>query len=68
MPEQKEEFCVACVAGLMALSGVGTTQGARSIQDKNRKKYVFYAGVTISVISLIVLIYMLCFKNCDECK
>ena len=66
--ENKEEFCVACLAGLAALSGVGTSQGANSIQDKKKKNYVFYTGVAVSVISLIVLIYMLCFKNCDECK
>ena len=67
MSENKEEFCGACVAGLVALAGVGTS-GATSKKNRKTKKIIFWSGVSVSVISICFLIYFLCFKkNCEEC-
>ena len=66
MDEKKEEFCGACVAGLVALAGVGTS-GMSSKKNKKNKKIIFWVGISISVISIAFLIYFLCFKKCNEC-
>lgn len=66
--EEKEEFCAACVAGIAALGGVGTVAGATKMKQK-RRKAVFWTGVIISVISILVLIYMLCIQpSCSACE
>lgn len=60
--ETKEEFCGACAAGIAALAGVGT-----ATSNRKSKKLIFWIGMSISLISLLVLIYLLCFKDCKEC-
>jgi len=71
MPEKKEEikepFCSACVVGLAALAGMGTAGGSRTAKDKKMKDMIFWIGVGVSVVSIIVLIYLLCFRKCDDC-
>lgn len=67
MSEIKEPFCGACVAGVSALAGMGMTGSSKSVKNKNKKKIVFYIGLTISIISIFVLIYLLT-KNCDNCR
>lgn len=65
MSEIKEEFCGACIAGVGALLGAGTTVASTKSQKKN-KKIIFWSGLIITIISIIVLIYML--TNKDACK
>jgi hypothetical protein len=65
--EIKEPFCGACVAGIAALAGAGTATGSRGSKDKKTKQIIFWVGVSISVISIIVLVYFLT-KKCNECR
>jgi len=60
--EIKEPFCSACVAGLAALTGAGAAS-----QSKKSKDVIFWGGVALSVISIIILIYLI-LKPCKECK
>lgn len=68
----KEEFCGACAAGVAALVGAGAA-GSSTIGDrkknKKKKKILLYVGVSIAVLSILVAIYILCFKKCSkECE
>lgn len=64
----KEEFCGACVAGVGALVGAGTA-GMSSKAQKKLKKPIFWIGITITIISIIILIYMLTNKEmCKSCS
>lgn len=65
--ESKEEFCGACGAGLVALLGVGTaTTGTNVKNNRKMKKYIFWTGFTITLLSILVLAYYL-HKECAEC-
>lgn len=66
--EVKEEFCGACVAGIAALAGAGTAGGSRVSKNKDTKKIIFWIGVGVSLLSILILIYLLCFKKCDSCR
>lgn len=63
--EQKEGFCGACLAGVGALLGAGTSAYSSKI-DKKKKKTIFWAGVAVSVISILILIVLL-IKGCKDC-
>lgn len=65
MSEIKEEFCGACVAGVGALLGAGTTVASSKTQKKY-KKTIFWVGLIVTIISILILIYMLI--NKDSCK
>jgi len=65
MEEVKEEFCGACIAGITALAGAGTAVGSTKV-NKKVKKTVFWIGVVVSIISILILIYFL-FINCKDC-
>jgi len=66
MSEQRENFCGACVAGLTALAGAGTAGGTKFTKN-TYKKPIFYTGLIISIISILYLIYLLCFGDCNNC-
>jgi hypothetical protein len=66
--EIKEPFCGACVAGIAALAGAGTAGGSRGAKNKKTKKIIFWVGAGITLASILVLIYLLCFRKCGECK
>jgi hypothetical protein len=68
--ESKEEFCGACVAGIAALAGASTAGGANPAtqSNKNIRKKIFWTGITITIISIIYLIYAICFKKCKKCE
>jgi hypothetical protein len=66
--ESKEEFCGACVAGVAALAGVGAAGTSKSTSsDKTTRKVVFWFGTVVSLLSIIYLIYALCFQKCSKC-
>lgn len=67
MSEQKEDFCVGCVAGVGALIGAGTA-GASSKRDRKYKKIIFWIAIGLTIISILVLIYILFIKKCNECS
>lgn len=64
--ETKEGFCGACVAGIGALAGIGTTVGSTKV-DKKKKNIVFWVGCILSIISIIILAYLLFIKKCSDC-
>ncbi len=66
--EIKEPFCSACVAGLAALAGAGAAGGSGGAKNKKMKDTIFWIGVSVSILSIIILVYLLCFKNCNDCK
>jgi hypothetical protein len=66
--EIKEPFCGACIAGVAALAGAGTAGGSTSSKNKTTKKIIFWTGVGVSIMSILILVYLLCFKNCNQCR
>jgi hypothetical protein len=66
--EIKEPFCGACAAGVTALIGAGTVGGSSASKNKKTKKIIFGIGLFISIISIIILIYFIFFKKCNECR
>ena len=60
--ETREDLCLACVTTPLAMVGAGVS-GAGS---KNRKKVIFYSGVVLTIISIIVALYF--FFRCEECR
>lgn len=67
--EIKEPFCGACVAGIAAVAGAGTAKSSDNLsKDKETRKRIFWISVFISVISILYVLYQLCFGNCSECK
>lgn len=66
--EVKEEYCGACIAGVAALAGVGTaTVNNSTTKNRQTKKIIFYTSITVSIISIIILIYLI-MKKCKECE
>lgn len=63
----KEEFCGLCVAGITALAGVGTA-GAGTRVDKKKRKIFFIVGISVTVISILVILYLLRSGTCNSCS
>jgi len=70
--ETKETFCGACLAVPLALAGAGMAGIGSKKDDKNiksRKKYkkfMFWSGMTITLIGIIVAIVYL--RTCKDCR
>jgi len=62
--ENKEEFCAACIAAPLAAIGVGVGAGSH----KKKKSVMLWVGLSITIISILVAIYYLWIKKCDECR
>ena len=66
--ETKEEFCGACVAGITAIAGIGTAEGIKNTNAKRKtKKIVFYLSLIVTIISILIILYLLFIKKCDQC-
>lgn len=68
--ENKEEFCAACLAVPIAMAGVGTSAyGAnKKGAHKKTKKVALCFGLSITFISILVAIYFIYIKKCEECR
>jgi len=66
--ETKEEFCSLCVAGISALGGMTVASTSSSRTDKHHKKLSFWIGVGITIVSILIMIYYLCFEDCESCR
>lgn len=66
--EIKEPFCGACVAGVAAIAGAGATGTSTKIKDRKKQKIIFWSGVIITIISILILIYILFIKKCGSCR
>jgi ABC-type proline/glycine betaine transport system permease subunit len=64
----REDFCGACVAGITALVGAGTAGGSVKAKDQNTKRIIFWVGMSVSMISIIVIVYILYFQKCEVCS
>lgn len=65
--EIKEPFCGACVAGISALTGAAAASGSSKAKNKKTKDIIFYAGAGVTLLSIIILIYLLFIKKCKSC-
>lgn len=66
--EIKEEFCPVCLIAPLAFSGVGT---AAYGETHSNKKSLFYVGIVITIISILIGLYYLYRNNnkdCSECS
>ena len=72
MDEQKdikEPFCSACAAGLAAVVGAGVSGSSSMVNKRKTKKIVFWVGIVISVLSIVILLYLLSRKeSCESCR
>ncbi len=67
--ETKEPFCTPCAIGLASLiTGAGLTGGSKGIKNKKTKQIIFLIGLSVSIISIIVIVYFLFIRSCDTCK
>jgi uncharacterized membrane protein YvbJ len=64
--DEKEEFCSLCMSGVALLSGATMTATGDRKSNKKMKKIIFWSGIVLTVISIILLIYYL--RTCKECK
>lgn len=65
----KENFCPSCVTIPLAMSGVGLTSMAGGFDNhKKKKKIILWIGIFTTIVSFIIGIYYICFKNCQECR
>jgi hypothetical protein len=70
MTENKEEFCGACAMVPIALLGAGAAYGTGSSKQKHKqsKKIIFWVGISTVILSILVAVYYLWIKKCDECR
>jgi hypothetical protein len=71
--ENKEDFCLACLAAPMALFGAGSAFASSSMssKDKSKKKkqILFWMSIgTIIVSAILFIIWLIIRKNCTSCK
>lgn len=68
----KESFCPTClIAGVAALSTASAVQSSKKTttaeETRNKKALIFWISIIITFVSILILIYLICFRNCDEC-
>lgn len=65
----KEEFCTACVAGIGALVGVGAASAGSSSKGKHKKEkqILFWFGIMLTLLSILVALYVLFVRKCSTC-
>lgn len=64
----REDFCGACVAGITALVGAAGAGGSAKAKDQNTKRIIFWIGMSVSLVSVLVIIYLLYFQKCEVCS
>lgn len=68
--ESKESFCGACLAVPLAFAGAGVSAyGSKSKgKHKKQKKIIFWLGIVSVLISVMIAVYYMFIKKCDECR
>ena len=67
MTYTKENFCGACLAVPLAMSGVGiTTAGATEDEKNKQKKIMVWVGIILTILSISGYFYFK--KTCKDCK
>lgn len=66
--DTKEEFCGVCAALPLAMIGAGVagTGTKKKGSNKKTKKILFWTGIIVTLISLIVVYYYL--TRCKTCR
>ena len=66
----RENFCGACIAIPLALVGAGTSVYSASSKKKykTQKKVIFWTGIAITLISLLIIVYFVWIKKCKDCE
>jgi hypothetical protein len=66
--EMKEPFCGACVAGVAALAGAGAAKSSDNLgKTQKSRRLIFWISISITILSILYLVYQLMFGNCSEC-
>jgi len=68
MDNTKEDFCGACISIPVAIAGASLAGASTKASKNNKKKKrtMFFVGITITILALIVgLIYL---KKCKSCR
>ena len=68
--EIKEEFCGACVAGLVAVAGAAGAGASVSSKGKHskKKKILLWSSVIVAIIALIVAGVIVYKNTCKSCR
>lgn len=68
--QNKEEFCPLCVTIPLALAGAGATSVGSLDNEKNKKlkRILKWFGVSLTIFSILLMIYWYKIKECKECK
>jgi hypothetical protein len=68
----KENFCPSCITIPLAMSGIGLTSlnsdSETSEKHKRKKKLMLYTGLVITLLSFLIGVYYLCYKQCNDCR
>ena len=68
--DTKEDFCGACLAVPLALigAGAGAVGSNQKGKHKKTKNIMMWGGIATVVISILIAIYFLWIKKCNDCK
>lgn len=66
--DTNEPFCMACLAVPFAFAGAGTSAYGAKGNHRKKKKIVFWIGVSLTLISLLIALYYLFIAKCSECE
>ena len=64
----RENFCGACVAIPLALTGIGISASSGVGSYQKNKKIMLYVGLGITIISVLFAVYFLYIKKCTDCR
>jgi vacuolar-type H+-ATPase subunit I/STV1 len=66
----KEEFCGACAAIPIALVGVGASMVGATKRGSHRKmkKITLIVGIVMMLISIMLGVYYIFIKKCEDCR
>lgn len=65
----KEPFCGACAVIPLAMAGVGASAYGSNNKGsyKKNKQIMLWGGIITIIISILIAVYFLWFKECSQC-
>ena len=66
----REDFCPACLAIPLAMAGAGASVAGsnKSAKFKLQKKVLLWGGIFTVLVSVAIVIYYICIKDCKDCR